>query len=305
MTGRDPTAREWIVLLEAANERGASTIDPVSFGQMVSSWATPAPTILYSPDRYALQVAVTAPNAASALASAMSRWTDALSRNGLPIWDLVRAEILTPEELENEIQAAECASDGTEAVPHAPPATGEDSEEAELLRRALHDCITGLPGREAFLDEIRRAMAPGLRAQGTRAVMVVHFDRPGTLDPGQGRSVPDDVLAEIAGWLTGAVRRGDVVGCVGPAQFALLVEGPSAKDPDTVAQRIHDHVRSSLLQRGQPLPLMASVGVAPITGGADADQVLRMAEMAVMAARKPDGGGHSDGAAKAGVRPCT
>ena len=293
MTGGDRTEREWVVLLEAAKERGSSTIDPVSFGRMVSSWATPVPTSLHSRDRYALQIPVTAAHPASALSLAMSLWKDAVCRSGLAMWGLVRAEILTPEELEREQEAAEQAGGGTAGGPQSPPADGEDVGEADLLRMALHDAVTGLPGREVFIDEVRRALATGPPGSRRHAVLVVHLEGPDIGGSAPGRPVPDDLLADVAGRLKGVVRRADTVACVGPAEFALLVEAPSTEDPHSLARRIGDHVGASLLQRSHPRPFTASVGVVATTPGADADEVMRRAEMAVLAARSPDGGRHT------------
>ena len=97
----------WIVLLEVADTQGASTIDSAGFDRLVSTWASPGSTALYSRDRYALQIPVGAADPATALSSAMSRWKDAVQRTGVPRWALVRAEIMTPEELEREPIAAD------------------------------------------------------------------------------------------------------------------------------------------------------------------------------------------------------
>lgn len=88
------------MLLEAADESGVSTVEADSYGRLVTSWAVSIPTTLYSTNRYALQVTVDADDAPTALGMALSQWKDALKRSALPEWQLVRAETLTPHELE-------------------------------------------------------------------------------------------------------------------------------------------------------------------------------------------------------------
>ena len=291
MSSDDHTGRDWVVLLEAAGERGASAIEPASFARMVSAWATPAPTTLYSPDRYALQVPLRATTPPLALSSAIALWKDALRRSGLPEWELVRAEVVTPQELEAECQAAERADGGGDTSSPSPPSTVDVVGNA-LLRDALHDSLTGLPDRELFLDEVRGALASGGPALAIQAVMVVHLEVLDVVEPSRGCSVPDDVLAEIAARLREVVRRADAVARVGPAEFALLVEASSISDTDRLARRIADRVRRPLAHEGEPVHVTASVGVASASSGGDADQLIGLAEVAMVAAREAGGDCH-------------
>lgn len=281
----DSNDKDWIVLLEAADPREASAIDLTSFARLVSSWATPAPTTLYSPSRYALQVAVPAANAPAALSSAISLWQQALRHSGLPKWELVRAEIMTPEESERELESADCATGGASKA--------EDVLGHELLSLALHDSVTGLAGRELFLDQVREALAVGARTRGIQTVMVVHLDglRAGDCHAGPAS---DQVLFEIAGRLATMLRRGDPLARVGPAEFALLIEVPSAEHSDRVAGRIVDSIRRSLPERGQRRSLTGSVGVAmaPSCRDGDADRLFALAEAAMVAARDAGGDCH-------------
>ena len=108
----------------------------------------------------------------------------------------------------------------------------------ELLRRALHDSVTALPGRELFIDEVRRSLATGGRAAATQVV----------------------------------IPRG-----------ATATARPA---------RIPDGVRLPLLEHDHPLALIASIGVATASCGRDADQLVRMGEIAMVAAREAGGDCH-------------
>lgn len=289
MSSNETSGKQWIVLLEAADTNGGSTIDPASFDRLLSSWARSAPTALYSPNRYALQLTMTAGDPPIALSSAIARWKDALRRSGLPEWDLVRAEILTPDELEQEWAAAEGRSGAVGPTAEGPPHAEMVSN--ELLLRALHDPVTGLAGRELFLDEVRRASATAA-VGSAHAVMVVHVDGPGSAEPSCGRPTSDELLSQTARRLAETLRRGDKLARVGPAEFAVLVEAPSGDHSDCVARRIVHCVGRPLPGEAQPLPVTASVGVATMRYGRDADQVVGMAEAAMAAAREAGGDCH-------------
>lgn len=277
MASSEPRAREWIVLLEAADERGRSTIDAPSFRRLVSSWPGPGPTALYSPNRYALQVPVRAFNPPSALSSAMWLWKDVLRRTGLPDWQLVRAEIVTPDELERELLTAEAAAAADAEEPLEDSST-DDEVAGELLWRALHDPLTGLSDRELFLDHVRRALAP--RRDAAAPVLSVVVVDPGASLPAPA---PDAVLVEVARRLVEAVRPEDTVARVGPRRFALLLTLPAPGDTGAVARRIADRIRAPLRHDGRTLALAAGIGVATTACSRDPDELMAMAEAAVSA----------------------
>ena len=128
----NPIATEWIVLLEAADVgTAASTIDAGRFRQFLRAWGPPAPATLYSPDRYALQLQINAIDHATALSSALRQWRDAVARAGLPEWELVRVEIMTPDEQEREYQTAKGS--------YADQRVEEAATESRTTRRSTED----------------------------------------------------------------------------------------------------------------------------------------------------------------------
>ena len=265
-----------MVLLEAADDRGRTTLGASSFRRLVDSWPPPQPTSLYSPNRYALQVPVQACDPPAALASAMWLWKDVLRRTGLPDWQLVRAEVLTPEEFERDLAAGESGSGDVHVAPCGMKSF-DDGLADELLRRALHDAATALPGREVFLDRIRRALISGPTVEPARAVLVVD------LGESLGPAPPDAVLVEIARRISSAVRPGDTVARVGSGQFGLLVQLSSEGDAAGVARRVAAGLSCPIVHEGRPVPVNAAVGVAMTAESGDPDQLLVMARAGVAA----------------------
>lgn len=96
--------RRWMVLLEAVPSAGASLIDCDTADALLNSLGDEHVGALHRPDRVAVQVSVSAADVAAALAAVLSRWRRAAAHVGLYDWDVVRAEVLTPEEFELDAQ---------------------------------------------------------------------------------------------------------------------------------------------------------------------------------------------------------
>ncbi len=105
-------AGQWIVLLEATDAGEAGSVrrdDVIRLLAAVDHHAGgDGGGALQSSDRYALQLTTTAPGPAEALVGVLSSWADAVRKLDLPTWQIVRTEVLTPEELERDEQKHLC-----------------------------------------------------------------------------------------------------------------------------------------------------------------------------------------------------
>lgn len=99
-------AGQWIVLVEAADAGGSGGLTPGDVASLLAAvyrtTGSDGGGALESPDRYALQLTTTASGPAEALFGVLASWADALRELNLPTWQVVRTEVLTPEELERE-----------------------------------------------------------------------------------------------------------------------------------------------------------------------------------------------------------
>ncbi len=87
----------WVVVLEAA-----TGIEHCSLDRLLHVLADLQPAALHCPDRYAVQMRVAAAGQAEALSVALSRRRSALGAAGQPVSEVVRAEVLCPEEFERD-----------------------------------------------------------------------------------------------------------------------------------------------------------------------------------------------------------
>ncbi len=107
----------WVVVLEAA-----TGIDRRSLDRLLELLADVQPAALHCPDRYAVQMQIAARGQPEALFVALSRWRSALATVGQPVAEVVRAEVLSPQEFELDCRgayrdaatAASGAADGAE-----------------------------------------------------------------------------------------------------------------------------------------------------------------------------------------------
>jgi hypothetical protein len=114
----------WVVRIEAAS--GDELIEAEQVERLLDCLGDFALAALYQPDRYAVQLLLTADTPAQALVAAESHWSLAVELTGTPSWPVVRAEVETPEEL-----AAACAaSDLGDDLPEPWQVLGDDAAAA-------------------------------------------------------------------------------------------------------------------------------------------------------------------------------
>ena len=94
------------MLLEAAANPNASLLDIETVRGLLRAIGDENGVGLHAPDRVAVQVRVQGTDVGFALSVVLARWRLAAGRGALTGWDLVRAEVLTPDEFERDCQRA-------------------------------------------------------------------------------------------------------------------------------------------------------------------------------------------------------
>ncbi|PWJ54654.1 diguanylate cyclase (GGDEF) domain-containing protein [Quadrisphaera granulorum] len=182
-----------------------------------------------------------------------------------------------------------------EAVVHAVEA--RDALRAELLHRATHDALTGLPNRTAALAAVSSALHGAEARQHAvfeapwRGVAVLFVDLDGfkAINDRQGHAAGDQVLVAVAERLRSAVRPADVAARLGGDEFVVVLDDVDLIEAEAVAERIVHDVQAPVALGGAPaLAVGASVGLAHSTRGASvttADQLVAYADAAVYRAK--------------------
>ncbi|MEM9562076.1 MAG: EAL domain-containing protein [Actinomycetota bacterium] len=156
--------------------------------------------------------------------------------------------------------------------------------EADLVHRALHDPLTGLPNRALLVDRLGQVMARLERDDLALSVLLVDIDRFKSVNDTRGADVGDEVLQEVAGRLLTAVRLGDTVGRLAGDQYLVMcAAGKEELDATAVARRILRSLAEPIAPSdGGELHLTASIGLVVVDApGATPAAIISNAESAL------------------------
>ncbi|MET0519671.1 MAG: EAL domain-containing protein [Burkholderiaceae bacterium] len=159
--------------------------------------------------------------------------------------------------------------------------------EAELVRIANYDSLTGLPNRRLFADRIHQAMARSRRSGHPLAVCYLDLDGFKEVNDQFGHNAGDRLLITVAHNLNAALRAEDTVARLGGDEFVLLIDLDSEGDCDATLERVLAAVGMPVLFDGHRISVSASIGVTLYPrDDADADTLLRHADQAMYLAKE-------------------
>jgi diguanylate cyclase (GGDEF)-like protein len=169
---------------------------------------------------------------------------------------------------------------------------GIRQREAEIGRLAYWDALTGLPNRQWFRERVGHAVAHSQVRPDPFAVMVLNVDRFREVNDALGHELGDHLLQEAAQRLKSRAQRcGAQVARLGGDEFAVLVPGVDAARAREKAFELLQAFVDPLQLGEHTVDLGASLGVAAgLEHGADADTLLRRADMAMYAAKRTQAG---------------
>ncbi len=231
------------------------------------------------------------------VAESLTGWqvSEAVGKNLLEVFPLKDAE--TEEEIENlaarVIKTGEIlklpencklvAKDGSEISVEdtVSPVRGEDGEilgavlvfqdisqrkkaEAELIRNAFYDYITGLPNRVLFIDRLTQAFEHSKRRKNyCFSVLFVDLDGFKGINDKFGHGMGDKLLVDISQLLKCSLRGGDTVARLGGDEFAILLEDiKDITDATNVALRIQENLETPFDINERKILITASIGIA-------------------------------------------
>jgi diguanylate cyclase (GGDEF)-like protein len=166
----------------------------------------------------------------------------------------------------------------------------------ELVHRATHDPLTGLPNRTLLLDRLTHALTRARRTGTSLAVLFVDLDRLKLVNDTLGHDVGDQLLRDVAERVAGCVRPGDTVARFGGDEFLVVAEDVDADAAAAIAERVVAAVARATSTGAHGLAPTASVGVVVVAGGEiDAQEAVRRADAAMYAAKEDGGNRHRRG----------
>ena len=201
----------------------------------------------------------------------------------------VRCRLVRPD---GDIRIIHCRAgavtdlgDHLRAVGTCQDITDQARLEHEIEYRAHHDPLTGLPNRTRFLHLVGEATSAPSTSGEQAFVLCLDLDDFKTVNDTLGHSIGDRLLIEVADRLQSVVRPGDVTARLGGDEFAVLLDRATPDLAHTIATRLLATLESPFTTGGNHLVVRASLGVASTARGADPEQLLQHADIALYAAK--------------------
>ena len=161
---------------------------------------------------------------------------------------------------------------------------------SQFAYQAAHDTLTGLGNRAALTS---RLLADPDVARPT-AVLFIDLDRFKIVNDSLGHAVGDQLLIAVAERIRRCLREGDMACRLGGDEFLVVAEGvESACVAEQLAGRILAAIEAPFEVNGEAVQVSASIGVAlGMMPGAQPDELLREADLAMYAAKSAGRGRH-------------
>ncbi|PVV22352.1 MAG: hypothetical protein B6D79_13170 [gamma proteobacterium symbiont of Ctena orbiculata] len=165
---------------------------------------------------------------------------------------------------------------------------------------AYSDSLTKLPNRQAFKEQVTRAIKVAKRHQRVGAILYLDLDEFKRINDTLGHDIGDMLLKNITNRLEGQLRETDLVGAnygdetecrniarLGGDEFTVLLE--DIQKPEVaalVAKRVQDAIARSYNLNGHEVYITPSIGIAIFPrDGHDVEELLKNADTAMYHAK--------------------
>jgi diguanylate cyclase (GGDEF)-like protein len=150
---------------------------------------------------------------------------------------------------------------------------------AVLDHLAHQDALIELPNRRGFMRQLERIIDRVSRYDDRAALLFVDLDGLKMINDTFGHRAGDEALIQVAGLLSGGVRRSDVVARIGGDEFGILLENADEENAHETANRLVDLICGcGFSHDGASLPLSVAIGVGMIDGAESAEVVMARAD---------------------------
>lgn len=214
--------------------------------------------------------------------------TSAISLNiTRPIGELVKsARRITAGDYHTPVQLDRVDELGSLAQSLDDMREGIGQREAENLRLAFQDHLTGLANRTQFANELEVALKSAARTDTPLAVLVFNLDRFKVIKDTLGYSAGDLVISEVAQRVQEFLQAGEYLARLGGDEFALMLPGGRAH-AEAMAMRIAGALKRPIRYLEQDVDVEPSVGISLYPDhGRDGPTLMRNADVALYAAKR-------------------
>lgn len=149
---------------------------------------------------------------------------------------------------------------------------------------AYYDPLTGLANRSLFLERVGQHARSAARGNGELAVLIFDLERFKNINYRLGRAAGDDLLRQVAAWLTGHLGDANLLARIDADHFGLVFPagGDSGGTARSIEHMMADFRYHSFEVNGEILRLAARAGIAMYPAdGEVAEELFERAEAAL------------------------
>jgi diguanylate cyclase (GGDEF)-like protein/PAS domain S-box-containing protein len=165
--------------------------------------------------------------------------------------------------------------------------TETHAQQRKIAHSALHDALTGLPNRTAFLTRMNEAIDQARQERRTHALCFVDLDHFKQVNDRAGHAAGDTLLQEIAKVIALNCSKKDVPARLGGDEFALLIRDCEGDEATATAERIIAAISSMEFRWDMEIfRIGASIGATMVTADSpELGEILHQADKACYAAK--------------------
>jgi diguanylate cyclase (GGDEF)-like protein/PAS domain S-box-containing protein len=158
--------------------------------------------------------------------------------------------------------------------------------EERITHLAHYDALTDLPNRALFRERLKKELTEIVPGQHL-AVLYIDIDEFKSVNDSLGHMIGDELLKSVATSLGRCIGGADFVARLGGDEFAIVQTAVKTEaDVTDLVERAFNAIRAPYECLGHQVATDASIGIALAPQhGADLDQILKNADMAMYAAK--------------------
>lgn len=165
-------------------------------------------------------------------------------------------------------------------------------KEGQLKELSITDPVTSLKSSRFLQEFLATAIKQSRRYRVPLSVLVMELDRNNELEKSLGQGGSEELLAQVAQYISKQLRDSDITARTGPYELTIVLTVTDNKGAIEVAERLRNQIKEhSFSAKGSATPITASLGLCQFSEGMD-DQgkvILSHAHAALAQARASGG----------------
>ena len=163
------------------------------------------------------------------------------------------------------------------------------SDMSEKMRlQSITDTLTGCLNRRGFYQNAAKKLTQFIRLKQHVCFIYWDIDKFKQVNDTYGHTVGDVVLKRTTSIVRDNIKDKDLLGRLGGEEFVILLGRASAKEAQSVAERLREKIEGNLIEcQGENLKVTASFGVVEVTHPeTEVEKVIDCADKALYQAKE-------------------